>query len=188
MSDPRAHVTSLDSLERFRASLLIFLERANLVIDEIGDETNRTRLWLQGDQRLHWGAEIRRRRQKLDEAQAQLLAARISALGEATHAHHQAVRQAADSVKAAEGKLDAVVQWTRHFDSHVSPLTKQVGKLDNLLNGDLQKAVHFLTEAIRLLQEYAESRPAASTPPRPAAEPGASHRPPEPGVPPIDSP
>lgn len=160
MADPRAHITSIDSLERFRSSLLVFLERANLVIDEVSDETNRIRMWLQSDQRMFWTAEIRRRHQKLDEAQAQLLAARISALGEATHAHHNAVRYAKEAVKAAEEKLHAVREWNRHFDSRVAPLSKQVSKLDNLLNGDMQKAVHFLTETIKNLHEYAELRPA----------------------------
>ncbi|MCB1077583.1 MAG: hypothetical protein KDM64_07125 [Verrucomicrobiae bacterium] len=159
MADPRAHVSSIDSLERFRSSLIVFLERANLVIDEVSDETNRLRMWLQSDQRMFWTMEIRRRQQKLDEAQAQLLAARISALGEATHAHHQAVRNAHNAVRAAEEKLNAVKQWTRHYDSRVAPLTKQLSKLDNILNGDMEKAVHFLTESIKNLQDYAELRP-----------------------------
>ena len=50
-------------------------------------------------------------------------------------------------------------QWTRHYDSRVAPLTKQLSKLDNILNGDMEKAVHFLTESIKNLQDYAELRP-----------------------------
>lgn len=183
MADPRAHVTSIDALERFRSSLVVFLERSNLVIDEIGDETTRTRMWLQSEQRMFWNLEIRRRRQKLDEAQAQLLAARISALAEATHAHHQAVRHAQEAVRDAEAKLAAVIQWTRHFDSRVAPLTKQLSKLDNLLNGEMQKAVHFLTESIRKLQEYAELRSGTS------ASGGTTDRPaPDPATPESDQP
>lgn len=171
MADPRAHVTSIDTLERFRSSLVVFLERANLVIDEIGDETNRTRMWLQSDQRLYWNQEIRRRRQRLDEAQAQLLAARISALGEATHAHHQAVRAAHEAVREGEARLQAVVQWSRHFDSRVDPLSKQLSRLDNILNGEMKHAVHYLTEAIRNLQEYAEARPASPSAGAPIDQP-----------------
>jgi predicted ATPase len=166
VADIRANVISIDALERFRSSLLVFIERATLVIDEVNDESNRTRMWLQSDQRLYWNAEIRRRGQKLDEAQAQLLAARLSALGEATHAHHQAVRNAHEAVKAAEGKLRATIEWNRQYDGRVAPLSKQLNKLDNLLNSDMQKAVHFLTEAVKNLSEYAETRAPG------AAEPG----------------
>ncbi|MCB1230139.1 MAG: hypothetical protein KDN19_07730 [Verrucomicrobiae bacterium] len=171
MADPRAHVTSIDSLERFRASLLVFIDRAKLVIDEVNTETNRTRMWLQGDQRMFWNRELKRRNQDLDEAQAQLLSARISALGEATHAHHKAVQRAKMAVKDAEDKLRAVKQWNRHFDSRLAPLTKQLGKLDNLLNGDMEKAAHFLNQSIKNLQDYADIRQPGSLekPPAPAS-------------------
>lgn len=168
MADIRANVISIDALERFRSSLLVFIERATLVIDEVNDESNRARMWLQSDQRLFWNAEIRRRAQKLDEAQAQLLAARISALGEATHAHHQAVRNAHEAVRAAEAKLRATIEWNRQYDARVAPLSKQLNKLDNLLNGDMQKAVHFLTEAVKNLSEYAETRAPSASGPGPA--------------------
>lgn len=164
MAAPRANVTSIDSLDRFRASLLVFMERAKLVCDEITDETNRTRMWLQGEARMHWTRELKRRNQILDEAQAQLLSAKISALGEAGHSHHKAVQRAKMAVREAEEKLRAVKQWNRHFDSRVAPLTKQLGKLDNLIDGDLQKAAHFLEEAVRNLQEYAEVRRPQSGP------------------------
>lgn len=179
MADPRAHVTSIDSLERFRASLLVFIDRAKLVIDEVNTETNRTRLWLQGDQRLYWTRELKRRNQDLDEAQAQLLSARISALGEATQAHQKAVQRAKLAVREAEEKLRALKQWHRHFDSRVAPLTKQLGKLDNLLNGDMEKAAHFLTQAIKNLQDYADIR-------RPGALPKSADAPVE-EEPPSDS-
>jgi hypothetical protein len=159
MADPRAHVTSIDSLDRFRSSLLVFLERAKLTIDEVSDETNRVRMWLQGEQRMYWTRELKRRNNALDEAQAQLLSAKISALGEATHSHQKAVLRAKMAVKEGEEKLRAVKAWSRHYDSRVAPLTKQLGKLDNLLNGDMQKAAHFLNETIRNLEDYAEVLP-----------------------------
>lgn len=162
MAAPRANVTSVESLDRFRASLLVFMERAKLVVDEIGDETNRTRTWLQSDQRMFWVRELKRRNQVLDEAQAQLLSAKISALGEAGHSHQKAVQRARIAVREAEDKLRAVKQWNQNFDSRVTPLTKQLGKLDNLIDGDLQRAVHFLEEAVRNLQEYAGVRRPAS--------------------------
>ena len=37
-----ANVTNLEALERFRSSLVLFLERANLVLDEVGEEVEIT--------------------------------------------------------------------------------------------------------------------------------------------------
>ncbi|MCB1063009.1 MAG: hypothetical protein KDN20_08830 [Verrucomicrobiae bacterium] len=158
MADPRANVSSIESLERFRASLIVFLDRSKMTIDEVSSETSRIRMWLQSEQRMYWIGQLKRRNQDLDEAQSQLLSARISALGEATHSHLKAVQRAKMQVREAEEKLQAVKQWTRHFESRVAPLNKQLGKLDNLLNGEMEKAVHFLSESIRNLQEYAEVR------------------------------
>ncbi len=71
-------VTSIDALETFRASLIIFLTEAHRSLDEVGDAVRRTRQWVQSDQRMHWEGEIRRRKKILDAAEAEFFGARLA--------------------------------------------------------------------------------------------------------------
>ena len=56
-----AHVTSVDALEAFRSSLIVYMSKARPTLEEISAEVMRTRLWLQTDQRTHWESQTRRR-------------------------------------------------------------------------------------------------------------------------------
>ena len=66
----RAHVTSIDALESFRASLIIYLAKARPVLEEVAADVVRTRLWLENDQRTYWENQVRSRARKVEEAKA----------------------------------------------------------------------------------------------------------------------
>ena len=57
----RAQVTSVEAVESFRASLIVFQSRARVVLEEACDEVLRTKVWVQTDRRRYWTAEARRR-------------------------------------------------------------------------------------------------------------------------------
>ena len=50
----QAKVTSVDALDAFRASMVIFVTKARGAVDTVRDRVRRTRNWLQHDQRVHW--------------------------------------------------------------------------------------------------------------------------------------
>ena len=56
-----AYITSVDALEVFRASLIVFLNKAHSALDQASDEIRRTRGWIQYDRRSYWENEARRR-------------------------------------------------------------------------------------------------------------------------------
>ena len=153
----RAHVTSIDELEKFRSRVIVYVERATQALDELTEDISRTRVWVKSDQRMHWEHEIKRRGRVLELAEADLRGARISSLGEATALHEARVKQAKMALKEAEEKRAIVRKWDRHYDGQVDPLMKQVNKLDNYLNTDMPKAIQFLTGAIKALADYAET-------------------------------
>ena len=57
----RAHVTSVDALESFRANLIIYLSKARPTLDEVSADVQRIHGWLENEQRTHWENELRRR-------------------------------------------------------------------------------------------------------------------------------
>lgn len=168
----RAHVTSVDALETFRASLILYVSKARPALEETSSEVVRTRVWLQNDQRTHWESQIRRRAKELEQAQQALSSARLSKLREASTAEQRAVQKAKRSIEEAEAKLKLLRRWNREFDSQVDPLVKQLSKLHTLLSHDMLKAAAYLAQAMDTLAAYAEVAPpaAAGTAAQPAGQ------------------
>ena len=155
----RAHVTSVDALEAFRSNLIIYLSKARPTLEEVSAAVQRTRGWLEGEQRTYWESEFRRRTQASQEAQQALFSSKMSRMREASAAEQMAVQRAKRALDEAEAKLRVVKQWNRVFDSRVNPLVKQMEKLHTVLAHDMVKAVAFLAQAIQTLDAYAEVAP-----------------------------
>jgi len=172
----RAHVSSVDALEAFRATLIIYLSKARPVLEEVSSDILRTRMWLQNDQRIHWETQLRRRTKELEQAQQALSSARVSDFREHISTEQMAVQQARRAVDEAEGKLKRVKMWNREFDSRVQPLAKQLEKLHTVLSHDMIQASAYLTQAVNTLAAYAGTAPPSTSPTPPpesstAAEP-----------------
>jgi chromosome segregation ATPase len=172
MAATNAQVTSIDALGDFRSDLIVFRATAMRALDEASAEVSRTRQWIRHDQRLHWEGEIRRRQKKLDQAQQELMAARLSSLQDNTSAQQNAVNKARAALHEAEEKLRAVRYWDQNFDLAADPLVKQLGALRTVLEQDMPKAIAFLANAQRALDVYSEKHDTTGpqTEPAPAPE------------------
>lgn len=165
----RARVTSVEAIEAFRTSLILYLEKTRPVLEEVTAELRRTLLWIETDRRLHWEREVRRRARALEEANQNLFSARLSSFRESTAVQQSAVHEARRSLAEAEDKLRRLRQWTRDFGPRTETLTRQILSLDNTLSQDGTRAVAWLTETLRRLEAYAESpTPAVPSPPSPS--------------------
>ena len=171
----RAKVSSIEALESFRTSLIVYLEKATGALDEVSDDFLRTRLWLQNDRRIHWEREMRRRARELEDRQQELFSARLAGLKEATQVQEMAVAKAKRALGDAEARLNLVKQWNRQYESRVRPLAKDVDRLRDILAGHMGKAVAYLTQAVTTLDAYADLAPAdTSTVPVPSGEPNTA--------------
>src|SRR4051812_11353008 len=156
----QARVSSIDALESFRASLIVFLTRAHQCIDQVGDEIRRTRVWVQHDQREFWDREIRRRQRVLAQAEQELLTARLSNLRDNIKFQQEAVRKARAAVHEAEEKIRNLKIWARDFPHVIDPLARRIEGMREYLDLDLPKALAFLVQAQRTLSDYADLGPA----------------------------
>ena len=168
----QAQVTSVEAIESFRASLILYLSKARPALEEVSGEVLRTRLWLQEDQRKFWEKELRVRSRKLERAQAELFSARLSKLQEVSSLQQMAVHRAQRAVRDAEAKLALLKKWDRELENRSEPLLKQVDQLHGFLTSDLGLAVAWLAQAVRSLQAYAGVAPPGAFPAE-AGEPGA---------------
>jgi hypothetical protein len=164
-----AKVTSLEVIEAFRARLIVYRDKAARVLDEVGDEVTRARVWLDSERPAFWQGQIRRHTRELEQAQQELFSAQLSGLRDASFAQQASVQKARRAIQDAEDKLKFVRQWQRQFDQRVESPARQVEKLRNLLGHDLGLAVSWLNEMTKTLSAYAELSPTGTTKKIPAA-------------------
>jgi chromosome segregation ATPase len=152
----QAQITSVEAIESFRASLILYLSKARPVLEEVSADVLRTRLWLQNDQRQRWENELRLCNRRLEEAKAELLNAKISQFQQSTTLPHMAVQRAQQAVKEVEAKLAVLKKWDREMENRTDPLTKQVEQLHGFLTTDMTRAVAHLAQIVKTLDAYSD--------------------------------
>lgn len=171
----RAKVTSLESIEDFRAKLIVYRDKASRVLDEVSDNVTRARVWVETERPVYWQAQIRRLNRDLETAQQELFSAQLSGLRDASYAQQAAVQKIRRSIRDAEDKAKIVHQWQRQFDQRVEGPARQAEKLRHFLGHDVARAIAYLNEAIKNIAAYAElslSNSGATPAPLPSAEGG----------------
>jgi hypothetical protein len=158
MSDNQARIGSIDALEAFRGDLLRYLERAREALDEATGEVRRTRGWLDVDRRVHWEGEARKRAKRLAQAEQELYSASLATLKESNAPLKLEVLKARRLLEEAEQKLRVLKQWRQNFDNRAGFLLRQLDPMEFKVRQDLPTAVVFLTEALKALQDYAQTR------------------------------
>ncbi len=160
----QARISNLDSIESFRVALIVFINKTRQALDTVQDAVKRTRGWLQTEQPNYWQQQIRNRQKKLDQAQQELMSARMSEFVENPAAQQMAVRKARAALEEAQAKSERTKAWARDFDRTIDPLARKADSLRDFIDGDLTKAVAYLVEIQKILQAYNEtSGPPASS-------------------------
>jgi len=164
----QAKITSLDALDSLRSHLIVFMTKARRSLDDAVDEVRRTRQWLQHEQRVRWESEIRLLTKKLEQAEQELLSAKLSGHREALIVRQAVVRRGQEAVAEAQGKLRAVKQWGQRFDSIADPVVKQLDDLRQFLEFDIPKATAYLVTTQKTLEAYTDlPSPTPSNPENP---------------------
>lgn len=170
----KAHVASIAALDDFRAKLVVYRSKAGRVLDDVRQEVVSTRIWLQTDRHLHWKHELRKRGNKLAQAEQELLSARFSGHPAAIQERRLAVQRARLSVEEAERALLGVKTWLRRYETEVESHLKGVNQLRHWLTQDLGKGIQFLEAAGKTLTEYAGRSTSPTAPLTQGASPAAA--------------
>jgi len=165
-----AKITSVDALEVFRASLIVFLNKAHSALDQASDEIRRTRGWIQYDRRSYWENEARRRARALAQAEQELLSARMAKALDNLTVQQMAVRKARQALEEAAEKVRKVKLWIRDFDGTVEPMAKGLNSLRGYLDHDLPQGIAYLAEVEKIMESYTEAPKPAATMPAQKAE------------------
>ncbi len=171
----RAHVSSIEAIEAFRAHLVVYIAKVRPILEETSSDLRRTWMWIDRDSRMYWDGQVRRLARALEEKQQTLFSARLSNLREASAAELTEVQRARQELAEAEARLRRVRTWAREFGNRTENLSRQVEALDAYLGHDMARALAWLTEIVRNLQEYVEGpRKHAPLPSPPPSDPSTT--------------
>ena len=163
--DTQARITDTDALENLRSALIVFQARAKRSVDEVLDEVRRTKRWLEQEKRDYWENQIRVRERKLEQAEQELFNAKLSEWRDSIAREKAIVTKMRVMVAEAQEKLKAVKFWDRNFEGMVEPLSKGLMGLREFLDQDLPRGIWQITDSIKALDAYAETRMVAAPPP-----------------------
>lgn len=152
----QARISNLDVIESFRTALIIFISKTNQSLDTAMDAVKKTRSWLQIEQPAFWSSQIKQRQKKLDQAQQELMSARMSEFVETPTMQQMAVRKARAALEDAEERLRRTKAWAREYDRHVDPHCRKLNELRDFIDTDLARAAAFLVEIQKILEVYSE--------------------------------
>ena len=160
----QARISNLDAIEAFRSALIVFISKTRQALDTAQDAVKKTRAWLQTEQPAFWASQIRARQKRLDQANAELMSARMSEFVETPAAQQMAVRKARAALEEAQTKMDRTKLWARDYDRTVDPLSRKLDSLRDFIDSDLVLAVAHLVELQKIIEAYNEApAPAASS-------------------------
>lgn len=167
----QAQVRSVEALEALRAAFIQYQAKSRRAVDTALDEITRMRQWLEGEGRLHWEGQSRQWTRRLEQARAELLTVRLSALTERSSRHEEAVRKAERGLAHAQDKLKTLRRWARDFETAAGPHVRRLDSVRDHLMHELPKAAAWLHQAQVTLEGYTESRSAAPSGPSLAVPP-----------------
>lgn len=160
----QARITDLDAIESFRSALIVFISKTRQAINVAQDAVKKTRNWLQLEQPAFWSAQIRQRHKRLEQANAELMSARLSEFIESPVVQQMAVRKARAALEESEEKLRRTKAWAREYDRAVDPMMRTLDGLRDFIDNDLALAVAQLVEMQKILEGYTESAAPGASP------------------------
>lgn len=169
----QAEVHSIEALKDFRAALALYSEDALEALGAVEAEVKRTVAWLHQDRPIYWTERIKRLRERLATAKADLF--RLSL--QKTPEHHpstaearERLRQAQAALADAEKRLTLVRRWQPALQQAILEYHGSVQRLKDLAAVDTPRAVALLAKLIEALEAYIQIQPPAGDGRRPALD------------------
>jgi len=165
--DTQVQVGSIDVFRDFRATYSKFGDSARNTLVAAELEIRRMLDWLEKDQVAYWKAEIRRREEKVNEAQTALHRKRITAAFGNVAADSEEIlmlRRAQAKLAQAEEKLKEVKQWYITVEQAVQEYRGPVQQLGNILDSGVPKALATLDRMTDTIEGYLQVAVPTSSP------------------------
>src|SRR5262249_25758784 len=153
----QAEVRSIEALKDFRSALALYGEDTLAALGAAEAEVRRTVLWLQQDRPYYWQEQIKRRRERVASARADLFRLKL----QKTPEHHpslaepkERLRHAEASLQDAEKRLTLVRKWQPALQQAVLEYHGGVQRLKDMAAADVPAAMALLARIVDALEAY----------------------------------
>ena len=153
----QADVRSIESLKAFRLSIGTFGEEALAALGTVDAEVRRTVQWLQHDRRDYWQLQIKKRREQVAAARAEVFRRKLAKTADSTPAmseQKEILRKAEASLHDAEVRAALVKKWEPMLQQAALEYRATTRRIANLASADVERAMMLLTRLVDALEEY----------------------------------
>jgi hypothetical protein len=158
----QAAVHSIDELKNFRVALALYGEDTLSTLGAVEAEVRRTLRWVDEERPAYWQDQIKRRREQVAMARADVFRKNLQKRPDHTPAmseQKEALRKAEASLQEAEKRLAMVRKWQPAFKHAVLEYHASVQRIKDLAAGDVPSAVNLLTRIVEKLEAYLQVAP-----------------------------
>ena len=150
------NVKSLDALQEFRSALIQFIDKAKRATSTAEFEVYSVQDLVSKTQFMYWRSEIRKSEEKLSQAKSELYRASISQPDNPRGPTDQIklVQKRQAEIKHAHQQLARTQHWTRILEHQNHEYRSAMAPLAASLDGDLQKTVVKIDNAIASIELY----------------------------------
>jgi len=153
MSQKRAKISSIETLQKFHLNLHSLSEDTLSVLDRVNNEVTKRLRYLEHDLAGKWRKEHFKWKQKLRDANREISSSRTSA---GKIAAEQLKRQAKFKIRECEEKLQHISHWLKRAQNELPLPQSRLLKLKTFIVNDVDKARILLKEYFEKLREYTE--------------------------------
>jgi hypothetical protein len=158
----QASVRSIDTLKDLRVALALYGEDTLGAIGAVEAEVRRTLRWLQEERPVYWQEQIKRRREQVTMARAEVFRKNLQKRPDYNppmSEQKENLRKAEASLQDAEKRLAAVKKWQPLFKQAVLEYHASVQRIKDLAAGDIPRAANLLSRIIDSLEAYLRVAP-----------------------------
>ena len=164
------NVKSLDALQEFRSALIQFIDKAKRATSTAETEVYSVQAFVSKTQFMYWRSKIRKSEEKLSQAKSELYRASISQPDNPRGPTDQIklVKKRQEEIKYAHQQLARTQHWARILEHQNHEYRSAMAPLAASLDGDLQKTVVKIDNAIASIELYLADKVQVSKEPDPS--------------------
>ncbi len=158
-------VRSIDALKELRVAMALYEQDAMAALGLVEAEVRRTLHWLHEERPIYWHDQIKKRRELVSQAKADLFRKKLQQRPDYTppmSEQKENLRKAEASLEDAERRLILVRKWQQQFKQAVLEYHASVQRIKDLSASDVPRGVILLGRLIDSLEAYLRVAPPAT--------------------------
>ncbi len=162
----QATVLSVEALKAFQGALALYSEDTLAALGAVDAEVRRTVLWLEQNRPAYWHEQIKRRREEVSMAKAEVFRRKLQKRPDYTPAMSEQVenlRKAEANLQDAEKRLTLVRKWQPRFQHAMLEYRATVQRLKDLAATEIPNAALLLGRIIESIEAYLAVQPPSGT-------------------------